>query len=198
MSKQEYWYSSWGLPKICTLAGCMLMAEGREGEGGRRSRVSVSVLASGCQHRSLDHRRHDTLDTKPTFPFLVRPFLDVPVPTLATAEQRISKWYRSTADFRFGAASISKNRRLDDETSYGEHCTLWNSWEKVNEVEGVKVTTHLVVVRRRRVHRGLDSFRFVGEFVEVSVRFLSFFVLKSRFCAWSPGKIVVDAEGILM
>lgn len=38
MSKQEYWYSSRGLPKICTLAGCMLMGEGEGGRGGRRER----------------------------------------------------------------------------------------------------------------------------------------------------------------
>lgn len=45
-----------GTPQNMYARGLHVNGTGRE----LTSRVSVSLLASGCQHRSLDHRRHGT------------------------------------------------------------------------------------------------------------------------------------------
>lgn len=52
--KAEYWYSSRGLPKICTPASCMLMTDA----GTHEASIGLSSLASGCQRESLDQWRH--------------------------------------------------------------------------------------------------------------------------------------------
>lgn len=55
--KAEYWYSSRGLPKICTSASRMLMTDA--GALGTRGEYRPLLsLASGCQRESLDDWRH--------------------------------------------------------------------------------------------------------------------------------------------
>lgn len=79
MSKQEYWYSSRGLPKICTLAGCMLMGEKGEGwRGGGRIGLCSRIRLSAPVVRSPAPPSRDTLPRSYTFPALSPPGLDLP------------------------------------------------------------------------------------------------------------------------
>lgn len=111
-----------------------LHVNGPDEEGGRRSRVSVSVLASGCQHRSLDHRRHWPLDTRTSRFHSMFSFATVPssrtflFPRLATpGPTEIGRYPTRPTHFRSKPCRFRKSARLHGRHRRGKVPSA--SWE---------------------------------------------------------------------